>query len=97
MDVDRLDLGGLRAMWARRREAAAPLRARTDPSEMTRPPRDPDEREFLRARGGGGPFSEEERSGWREWRNREEKPRVDHEQQKKSAPHAVPEQRPGER
>ena len=71
MDIDGINLSGLRATWARRREAAAPLRARTDPTGMTRPPRDPDEREFLRARDGQGPFSEEDRSGWREWRNRD--------------------------
>jgi hypothetical protein len=70
MDIDSIDLTELRAMWARRRAAAAETRARTDPTGMTRPPRDPDEREFLRGIGGEGPFVEVESPGWREWLNR---------------------------
>lgn len=34
--------------------------ARTDVTGMTRPPRDPDERAFLAARGALGPFAERE-------------------------------------
>ena len=67
MDVNKIDLSELRAIWARRREAAAEVRARSDPAGMTRPPRDPDERAFLEERGLLGPFVEKEEPGWREW------------------------------
>lgn len=70
MNIDDIDLSEFRAMWARRREAAAAIRARSDPTGMTRPPRDPDERAFLEERGLLGPFIEVERPGWREYMER---------------------------
>jgi hypothetical protein len=70
MNVDDIDLSELRAMWARRRAAASQVQSRTDPAGMTRPARDPDEREFLRRHGGLGPFVEVDEPGWRVWRNR---------------------------
>lgn len=75
MDINSFDLSAPRAMWASRREAAAALRARTDPSGMTRPARDPDEREFLREQSAEGPFVEVDEPGWREWRRRRSRPR----------------------
>ena len=74
MDVDDIDLSELRAMWARSRDATTAFRARTTPEGMTRPPRDPDEREFLAARGGLGPFTEVDMPGWREWVTRRHTP-----------------------
>jgi hypothetical protein len=68
MDIESIDLSELREMWARRRAAAAPFRARVDPTEMTRPARDPDERAFLAERDALGPFVEVDDPGWREWR-----------------------------
>jgi hypothetical protein len=68
MDINDIDLSDMREIWARRREAAAAVRARTDPAGMTRPARDPDERRFLRARDAEGPFVEIDRAGWRKWR-----------------------------
>jgi hypothetical protein len=70
MDINGFDLSALRAMWTSREQAAAALRARTDPAGMTRPARDPDEREFLRELGAEGPFTEVDEPGWREWRRR---------------------------
>ena len=70
MDINDIDLSEMRAIWARRRSAVAAVRARTDPTGMTRPARDPDEREFLRAHGAEGPFVEVDQPGWRAWRNR---------------------------
>lgn len=67
MNIDDIDLSLFRAMWARSREATAAFRARTLPTGMTRPPRDPDERAFLAERGLLGPFVEAEAPGWREW------------------------------
>ena len=74
MNIDDIDLSELRAMWARSREATAAFRARTNPTGMTRPPRDPDERAFLEERGMLGPFVEVERPGWREWIERKYTP-----------------------
>ena len=68
MNVNEIDLSAFRAVWERRRRAAAEVRSRTDPTGMTRPARDPDEREFLREIGGEGPFREVDEPGWREWR-----------------------------
>ncbi|HEY0024096.1 MAG TPA: hypothetical protein VGB24_14340 [Longimicrobium sp.] len=42
---------------------------------MTRPARDPDEREFLREQGAEGPFVEVDEPGWREWRRLKSRPR----------------------
>jgi hypothetical protein len=75
MDINCFDLSALRVMWASRERAAAALRARTDPSGMTRPARDPDEREFLREQGAEGPFLEVDEPGWREWRRGKSRPR----------------------
>ena len=69
MDIDRIDLTELREMWARRRAAAAPFRALVDPTGMTRPSRDPDERAFLAERNALGPFVEVDHPSWREWRS----------------------------
>jgi hypothetical protein len=77
MNINDIDLSELRAIWARRREAAASLRARSDPTGMTRPPRDPDERAFLEERGLLGPFTEVEMPGWREWMERKNTPPKD--------------------
>jgi restriction system protein len=70
MKIDDIDLTSLRAIWERRRKAAATLRARTDPRGASRPPRDPEEHAFLRDRAAQGPFVEVERPGWEEWRSR---------------------------
>lgn len=70
MDIDDIDLSELREMWEKSRAACAEFRARCDPTGMTRPARDPDEREFLRKHGGLGPFVEKYEPGWHEWRNR---------------------------
>jgi hypothetical protein len=70
MDINEIDLSEFREMWARRRSNAAAFRARSDPTGMTRPPRDPDERAFLESIGGLGPFVEVEQPGWREWISR---------------------------
>jgi hypothetical protein len=77
MNIDDIDLSEFRAMWARRRQAAAAIRARSDPTGMTRPPRDPDERAFLAERGLLGPFIEEDRPGWREYVERRHTPPTD--------------------
>jgi hypothetical protein len=52
------DLAALRRMWERRRAAAESMRRRIDPRGMTRPPRSPEERAWLEAHGGTGPFVE---------------------------------------
>jgi hypothetical protein len=44
--------------WALRIERIRRYRQRSDPTGMTRPPRDPDEREFLRETGQEGPYVE---------------------------------------
>jgi hypothetical protein len=69
MDIDSIDLSELREMWARRRAAAAPFRALVNPTGMTRPARDPDERAFLAERNALGPFVEKDDPSWREWRS----------------------------
>jgi hypothetical protein len=69
MDIKRIDLTELRAMWARHRAALADLRKRIDPAGMTRPARDPDERAFLAERNALGPFVEVDHPSWREWRS----------------------------
>ncbi len=69
MNIDDVDLSELRAIWKQRRENAAAYRARVDWTGATRPPRDPDEREFLRSRGAERPFIEVDSPGWAEWRN----------------------------
>jgi hypothetical protein len=48
----------LAVLWAERAERVRRFQARVDPTGMTRPPRDPDERAFLAARGLLGPFVE---------------------------------------
>ena len=74
INVDDIDLTEIRAMWARGREAVAAVRARTDPTGMTRPSRDPDERAFLVERGLQGPFIEVDDPSWREWLDRRRRP-----------------------
>jgi len=44
--------------WSARVERVRLSQARTDTTGMTRPPRDPDERAFLAAKGQLGPFAE---------------------------------------
>jgi hypothetical protein len=44
--------------WALRVERVRRYRKRSDPTGMTRPPRDPDERAFLRETGQEGPYVE---------------------------------------
>ena len=44
--------------WLKRLERVRRSQARTDTTGMTRPPRDPDERAFLRRTGQEGPFRE---------------------------------------
>lgn len=56
MDLTRIP--DLEVEWAERYERVRRVNARTDPREMTRPPRDPDEWRFLAAAGQLGPFSE---------------------------------------
>lgn len=48
----------LTALWPERAERVRRFQARVDPTGMTRPPRDPDERAFLAERGLLGPFAE---------------------------------------
>lgn len=55
----------LRDKWPERLERVRRSQARTDPRGMTRPPRDPVEREFLRHIGGEGPFVEDPPPGVR--------------------------------
>jgi hypothetical protein len=44
--------------WAIRLERIRRYRERSDPTDMTRPPRDPDERKFLQETGQEGPYVE---------------------------------------
>lgn len=68
MDIDRIDLSSLRRMWARRRQAAAAVRSRTDPRGMTKPARKEEERAFLKQVQGESPFREVPTPGFAEWR-----------------------------
>jgi len=52
------ELSDLRQTWPKRLASVRASQTRTDTSGMTRPPRDPDERRFLEARGQLGPFRE---------------------------------------
>ncbi len=52
------DLPDLSELWPERLRRVLEVQARTDPTGMTRPPRDPNERAFLAARGLLGPFRE---------------------------------------
>ena len=74
IDIDKIDLSELRAMWDRRRKAAEKVRRRLDPTGMTKPARDPEEAAFLRETGQQGPFVEVEMPGWREWVTKRDKP-----------------------
>lgn len=56
MDLDRIP--NLELDWAARYERVRRVNARIDPTGMTRPARDPDERRFLAATGQLGPFVE---------------------------------------
>jgi hypothetical protein len=58
---DLRELPDLRQLWPERLARVRASQARTDTSGMTRPPRDPDEREFLESRGQLGPFCESKR------------------------------------
>ncbi|HEX9755653.1 MAG TPA: hypothetical protein VGA42_08080 [Gemmatimonadales bacterium] len=59
---DDLDLTELRRTWDARRRAMREILKRIDPRGMTRPARDPSEREWLEREGreGGGWFVEDE-------------------------------------
>lgn len=52
------DLATLREIWRRRRAAAKAVRSRMDTRGMTRPPRSPEERAWLRQRGEAEVFIE---------------------------------------
>jgi hypothetical protein len=52
------DIPDLAARWIERLARVRRSQARTDTTGMTRPPRDPDDRAFLEARDGLGPFQE---------------------------------------
>lgn len=52
------DLSALEEMWDRRERAVREAIQGIDPTGMTRPRRDPAEREFLEERGRLGPFIE---------------------------------------
>lgn len=52
------DIPDLSEKWPERWERVRRSQARTDTTGMTRPPRDPDERRFLRRTGQEGPFRE---------------------------------------
>ena len=56
------ELSDLRQTWPERLARVRASQARTDTSGMTRPPRNPDERKFLEARGQLGPFRESDAS-----------------------------------
>lgn len=58
--LDDLNLGELRIMWRRRREAARSMRSRLRTEGMTRPLRSPEERAWLDGRGERSPFVEVE-------------------------------------
>lgn len=51
----------LRQVWPERIERGERVRARTDPTGMTRPKRDPLKRKLLAERGQLGPFEESDR------------------------------------
>lgn len=61
--TDPPEISDLAALWAERAERVRRFQARVDPAGMTRPPRDPDERAFLAARGLLGPFTERPNAG----------------------------------
>lgn len=52
------DLPDLSELWPERLRRVLEFQARADPTGMTRPARDPNERAFLAARGLLGPFRE---------------------------------------
>ena len=52
----------LETLWEARLARVRGSQARTDPTGMTRPPRDPDERAFLTRIGQLGPFTEAQSS-----------------------------------
>lgn len=54
----REEIPNIELIWATRAERVARSQARTNPSRMTRPARDPDERAFLTRTGQLGPFFE---------------------------------------
>ncbi len=54
----------LRDLWRERAERGREFDLRTDPTGMTRPPRDPDERAYLEKHGGLGPFIEKPNPPW---------------------------------
>jgi hypothetical protein len=51
MSIKNWDLSELERVWQARREAMESMLRRIDPRGMTRPARDPEEREWLRERG----------------------------------------------
>jgi hypothetical protein len=59
-DIPGLDLSKIRRVWAARRAAIEEVKRRLDPRGLTRPPRDPEERQWLAERGELGPSIEVE-------------------------------------
>lgn len=57
-DMGQLNKPDLSEKWQIRLERIRRSQARTDTRGMTRPPRDPEEREFLKRTGQEGPFVE---------------------------------------
>lgn len=62
---DLAEVPDLKLAWPERLARVRRSQARTDVTGMTRPPRDPDERAFLAARGLLGPFAERPNAGSR--------------------------------
>ncbi len=61
MKISEMCCGPLEDLWAERAQRVAEFWRRVDPRGMTRPQRDPAEREWLEERGRLGPFVEVER------------------------------------
>ena len=63
MTTPTLDLSALQRVWDERRRQLRSILGRIDVRGMTRPARDPVEREWLQDRGEDGPFIEDEAAG----------------------------------
>lgn len=61
MNTSKKELQDLREKWPERLDRVLRIRQRIDPSGMTRPPRDPVERDFLERTGQLSPFVEQSR------------------------------------
>lgn len=58
IDIGDVSFGPLEEIWAKRAGRVSAFLRRVDPRGMTRPRRDPEEREWLEERGRLGPFVE---------------------------------------